>query len=45
MICKIIQIDKAENAIKIALHDSGKFIPWNVVNIVTVTVGSMIERA
>ena len=31
-----------ENAVKTALHDSGKFIPWNVVTIAT--DGSIIER-
>lgn len=31
-----------ENAVKIALQDSGKFIPWNVVTIAT--DGSIIER-
>ena len=31
-----------ENAVKTALHDSGKFIPWNVVTITT--DGSLIER-
>ena len=31
-----------ENAVKTALQDSGKFIPWNVVTIAT--DGSIIER-
>ena len=31
-----------ENAVKTALQDSGKFIPWNVVTIAT--GGSIIER-
>ena len=31
-----------ENAVKTALHHSGKFIPWNVVTIAT--DGSLIER-
>ena len=31
-----------ENAVKTALHDSGKLIPWNVVTIAT--DGSIIER-
>ena len=31
-----------ENAIKTALHNSGKFIPWNVVTIAT--DGSILER-
>ncbi len=31
-----------ENAVKTALRDSGKFIPWNVVTIAT--DGSILER-
>ena len=31
-----------ENAVKTALHDSGKFIPWNTVTIST--EGIIIER-